>query len=107
MTSVNIELINGITVVSVAGHAEYSKDHNDIVCAAISAITQSLMQAVKYYEELGKCKVLSEQVKEDIGAVLFSFKSKDKSVTDALLNMAKLGYLMLEKSYPKNICVNA
>lgn len=37
MTTVNINTVNGITVVSVAGHAEYSKDHKDIVCAAISA----------------------------------------------------------------------
>lgn len=106
MTSVDVQTINGVTVVSVAGHANYSNDHNDIVCAAISTITQSLLQTIKYYEELGKCKVISEQVKEDIGAVLFSFKSMDESVTDALMNMAKIGYLMLEKAYPKNICVN-
>lgn len=106
MTTVNIDKTNNITVVAVAGHAEYSYDHNDIVCAAISAITQSLLQTMKYYEQQSKCKIISEQVKEDIGSVLFSFTSRDSAVTDALINMAAMGYMMLQNSYPKNICVN-
>ena len=106
MTSVNIETVNGITIVSVAGHANYSQDHNDIVCASISTITQSLLQTLKYYEEKGKCKLVSEQIKEDIGTVLFSFMSRENTITDALLDMALMGYMMLEKAYPKNISVN-
>lgn len=106
MTTVNINTVNGITVVSVAGHAEYSKDHKDIVCAAISTITQSLLQTLKYYEEQKKCRILSEQIKEDIGTALFSFSSREKAVTDALINMAAMGYMMLENAYPKNISVN-
>ena len=105
MTSVNIQTINGTTIVSVAGHAGYNPG-NDIVCASISTITLSLLQTLKYYEEQGMCKITSEKTKEDLGTALFSFKSRNKEVTDALLNMAEIGYMMLEKTYPKNISVN-
>lgn len=106
MTSVDIETINGVTVVSIAGHAGYSNNGNDIVCAAISTVTQSLLQTLKYYEKQDKCKILSEQIKEGAGCCLFSFKSYSKAETDALINMALMGYTMLENAYPKNICVN-
>lgn len=106
MTAVNISDINGIKVISVSGHAGYSNNGDDIVCAAISTITQSLLQTLKYYEKIEKCKILSEQIKEDIGSCLFSFTSYSKPETDALLNMAVTGYVMLENTYPKNICVD-
>lgn len=106
MTQVNIDVVNGVTVVSVSGHAGYSNDGKDIVCSAISTITQSLLQTLKYYQQQGKCRILSENIAEDAGAVLFSFKSSATSETDALMSMAQMGYLMLEKSYPKNISVN-
>lgn len=106
MTSVNIDEINGVTVVSISGHADYSNDGKDIVCAAISAITQSLLQTLKYYETQNKCKILNEKTQEETGCCLFSFKSKSKSETDAIMNMAIMGYSMLENTYPKNICVD-
>lgn len=105
MTSVNIQTINGTTIISVAGHAGYNPG-NDIVCASISTITLSLLQTLKYYEEQGICKVLSNETKEDIGTALISYMSCDKEVTDAFLNMAEIGYMMLENAYPKNISVN-
>lgn len=105
MTSVNIQTINGTTIVSVAGHAGYNPG-NDIVCASISAITLSLLQTLKYYEEQGICKVLKDETKENMGTALISYMSRDKEVTDALLNMAEIGYMMLENAYPKNISVN-
>ena len=106
MTCVNIENINGVTVISVSGHANYSNDGNDIVCAAISTITQSLLQTLKYYEEQDKCKVLSERIQEGLGCVLFSFKSLAECETEALLTMAVMGYSMLQNAYPKNISLN-
>lgn len=106
MTSINITKVNDTVVVSLAGHAEYSKNGNDIVCAALSAITQSFLQTLKYYESKGKCIVKSEQIKEDIGTALFSFTSMSEKETDALLSMALIGYTMLKNTYPKNIFLN-
>ena len=105
MTSVDIQTINGVTIVSVAGHAGYNPG-NDIVCASISAITLSLLQTLKYYEKQGICRVLNDETKEDIGTALISYMSRNKEVTNAVLNMAEIGYMMLENTYPKNICVN-
>lgn len=51
-------------------------------------------------------KHFKKQIKEDIGTALFSFSSREKAVTDALINMAAMGYMMLENAYPKNISVN-
>ncbi len=103
MTNVNIDNINGITVVSVSGHAGYSSQGDDIVCAALSTITQSLLETLKAYEKQGKCRLLSEELNEQLGCCLFSFKSSSKIETDALMNMAMTGFSMLENAYPKNI----
>ena len=72
MTNVNIEKEKDIIVVAVLGHADYDTSGKDIVCAALSAITQSLLQALRYYEANGKCKLLT--VKESAGAMFFSFR---------------------------------
>jgi len=106
MTFVDISRVNNTVVVSVAGHAGYSDDGNDIVCAALSAITQSLLQTLKFFESKGKCIVIKSDIREDIGTALFSFMSKSKSETDAILTMAITGYKMLENTYPKNILIN-
>lgn len=101
MTNVNIEKEKEIIVVSVLGHADYDISGKDIVCAALSAITQSLLQALRYYEANGKCKLLT--VKESAGAMFFSFRIKDKKCIEPLLNMAVIGYKTLELSYPENV----
>lgn len=106
MTNVDIDVINGVTVVSVSGHAEYSNNGNDIVCAAISTITQSLLNTLKYYEQQDKCKLIDEQIFEEAGVALFSFKTMDKKITNSIMKMAEVGYLMIKNSYPKNISVN-
>lgn len=105
MTRVDADDINGVTVISVAGHAGYSNDGDDIVCAALSAITQSLLQTLKCYESIKKCKILSEQIKENVGCCLFSFISYSENETDALVNMAIIGYKMLQNTYPENVLV--
>lgn len=106
MTSVSIDEINGITVVSVSGHAGYSTE-NDIVCAALSAITESLLQSLLLYQESGKCKIISAEIKEDIGCCLFSFRSFSESETNAMMFMALNGYKMLHEAYPDCVTVSA
>jgi len=103
MTLINIDHINGVVIFSAAGHAQYSFDHNDIVCAAISALTQTLLQTVKYYDKLGELKLLEEKIDEDIGLLTFSFTSRNQDIADAVMNMARIGLTMLKKSYPKYI----
>lgn len=106
MTSVDITRENGITVLAVAGHANYSNDHNDVVCAAISTITQMLMQTVAFYAEQNAARVITEDVDEPSGTVIFSYQMADERVNDALLNAVIIGYKMIEITYPENIKVN-
>lgn len=101
MTNVNIEREKDIIIVSVLGHADYGTSGKDIVCAALSAITQSLLQTLRYYEANEKCKLLV--VKENDGAVFFSFGIKDENCIEPLLNMAAIGYQTLALSYPENV----
>lgn len=106
MTSVDIGRVNNAVIISVAGHAGYSDNGNDVVCAAISAITQSLLQALKIFENENKCIVTKAEIREDVGAAFFSFISMSETETDAILTMAIAGYKMLENTYPKNILIN-
>lgn len=104
MTNVSIEREKDIIVVSVLGHADYDTSGKDIVCAALSAITQSLLQTLRYYEANGKCKLLV--AKENDGAVFFSFGIMDENCIEPLLNMAVIGYQTLALSYPENVNTN-
>lgn len=102
MTSINIDKVKDIIVVSVSGHAGYSAE-NDIVCASLSTITQSLLATLKAYADDKKVIIRNEQIKEDIGCCLFSFTPVSYPEIEAMLDMAIMGYMMLEQAYPKNV----
>lgn len=105
MTSVDISKVNNTVVVSVAGHAEYNPG-NDVVCAGLSTLTQSLFATLEYYESKNKCCIKSKQIKEDIGTALISFTYSSEKEIEAVINMAVIGFSMLANTYPKNIFIN-
>ena len=51
MTTVEITHQNGfITGFTASGHSDYAEEGEDIVCAAVSAITQTAMMGLKHFE---------------------------------------------------------
>lgn len=99
MIKVNIikedDQINKITI---NGHAEYAKYGKDIVCAAVSSIVITTINAIIRIDE----EVLEYKESDNLEITIL----KHTEVTDILItNMLEL-LSELEKKYKKNIIIN-
>ena len=99
MIKVNIikedDQINKITI---NGHAEYAKYGKDIVCAAVSSIVITTINAIIRIDE----DVLEYKESDNLEITIL----KHTEVTDILItNMLEL-LSELEKQYKKNIIIN-
>lgn len=79
--------------IKVDGHADYNPG-NDIVCAAVSALTFTLMQAAKDRNAEKELDYQSGQVHLTIRRC-----SSMDAITEAILT----GYGLIAKKYPKNV----
>ena len=87
--------------VSMNGHARYSDVGNDIVCAAASTLGYTL------WGFLENCGSVSEiDTVERTGEMEINCKG-DKKIVKTAFDMALVGFLQLEKTYPKFVCVDA
>ena len=86
---------NDITKVVIKGHAMYDDYGKDIVCAGVSAITTTTVNAIL------KLKKESIQLEES-PSLTISVLIRDKITESLLENMIELLYELAE-SYPKNI----
>ena len=84
----------GSHCLNVAGHAGYASEGNDIVCAAVSAVSWTLLgflhNAGDDIEELSQGA--------DSGRVVVICKGNER--IDTVFEMALIGYLQIEKQYP-------
>lgn len=88
MTEIEITVGRKNTV-KIKGHASYAPRGQDIVCAAVSAIFQTLCMAVgEVYEKKG-----------DVCGVEFKGRRTE-------LKMACLGFAAIEGVYPENVRVS-
>lgn len=82
---------------SIQGHAGYAEAGKDIVCAAVSAITYTLLQAVF------DAGIRPDKFREEAGNFYVSAKLDDRTkiAAQALLR----GYERIAAAYPENIFV--
>lgn len=91
-----------VFALSVSGHAEWALK-NDIVCAACSMLVQALyagLLAAGYEPEYME--------NADYAAVYLRCEAKDPLQADCMegmFTMARAGFELLAKNYPKNVCV--
>lgn len=76
----------------VKGHANYAEHGKDIVCSAISAITQTAILGLDYYNGV------TQKSKDGFLSVEIY---KDDHTTDAIMKTMLLGLEEIEKQYPK------
>lgn len=84
---------------TVRGHAEYSQDGNDIVCAAASMLAQSMMRWVQEHERLFD-QIHLFRVDEGDVALDVEARSEVGGVVTAALSMVETGFHLLEEQYP-------
>lgn len=103
MTTVTILRKSGkIVSVSASGHTGYAERGSDIVCAGVSAVTQTAL--------LGLLKVVNIDIKHEsnskIGSLRFEIPNlpeQKRYEADLITETMLAGLLDLEKGYPKNI----
>lgn len=81
--------------IDISGHANYS-DGNDIVCASVSSIMYTTVNAIMSFN---KDAIIYE---DDNSVVSIKIKSKDEITSKLIKNMLNL-FESLANDYPKNI----
>ena len=81
----------------ISGHAGYGESGNDIVCAAVSALSENLVNSV---EAFTGDKPESLAVNEEEGFLHFTL-SEVSTETELLLKSFRLGIEIIQKEYPE------
>lgn len=81
--------------IDISGHANYA-DGNDIVCASVSSIMYTTVNAIMSFN---KDAIIYE---DDNSVVSIKIKSKDEITSKLIKNMLNL-FESLANDYPKNI----
>ena len=91
-----ITIIHCYSGVTIEGHANYAEPGKDIVCAAVSALTQTFIESV---EEL-----TADKIKYTIteGKAVIAFRNLSEKA-QTLLNSFFIGLKMIANEYPANV----
>ncbi len=82
--------------ISIKGHAGYAEHGKDIVCAAISVLTQSLIRSI---ETLTTDKIKYNLSDGQADIKFWNLSERSKVLIDSFI----VGVLDIEKEYPKNV----
>ena len=85
---------------NVDGHAGWASAGNDIVCAALSAVSYTLLGFLLNAGE--DIEEISQEV--DSGRVVVLCRGNER--IDTAFEMALIGYLQIEKQYPHHVGVH-
>lgn len=83
----------------ISGHANYDDYGKDIVCASVSTIAITTINAIIEFDKD------SISVEESVGYLKINILKHTKEIDTLISNMNKL-YKELELKYPKNIKIN-
>lgn len=92
---------------TVTGHAGYAEFGKDIVCSACSILVQSLAAALLQICRPEHAPLVFTRDDEQAKAEVW-FMAEDALQAErvsSMFDVAKAGFLMLEKAYPENVCV--
>lgn len=81
----------------ITGHSGYGPEGQDIVCAAVSTLSQSLGQALL---DMG---VKTDRIKFSPGEAEIRFQPDEK--TDGAMAVIRAGFRFLAAAYPSYVCI--
>ena len=84
---------------SVDGHAGFGPTGQDIVCAAVSALTQGAVLAVC---QLSGCEYSWQ---EEPGYLNFEILARNDGVAQVLMAGLEIAAVSLQKTYPDYVCI--
>lgn len=104
MSNIDI-MINGDAVQFIIhGHAGYADSGNDIVCAAISALSTALMNLVRRYAEDEFIKDWMIQEKDDF--IHIFLRSRWNPLIETTVDIFYISFKQLSEDYPEHVSIN-
>lgn len=94
-----IEIKAGKGTITITGHAGYAPQGEDIVCAAVSALTQTFIASV---EECTDDKIEYEIEPGNTVIKLWTLSEKSKTLMESFF----IGTKMIAESYPANVRID-
>ena len=85
------------------GHACYGPYGEDIVCAAVSILCDTLKKRCRELEYEGEAEIINEE--SSVGLQRLEVKAAPGSAAREAFNTVAAGLDMLEYSYPRYVCV--
>ena len=84
--------------VTIRGHANYARPGQDIVCAAVSVLVQTLIQSIE--------DLTTDRIEYDMSAGLVDIKHGNLSAqAHLLMDSFFVGVQMIADEYPHNVCL--
>lgn len=91
-----IEVMISQEGILVRGHAEYAEEGKDIVCAGITALTQTLVESIESLSE--------DTIKYDISPGMAAIYYRDLSErSQTLVDSFFIGVSMIASEFPENV----
>lgn len=83
------------------GHAQYAEHGKDIVCAAVSILLYTLLEAIDP-KDMERDMIVVLQP----GSTFISMtpKTEKRDSVIGVLSFVETGFKLLEKNFPKNVC---
>ena len=102
VTNGHISLSNGCCV-SITGHSGQATKGNDIVCAGVSALSQSVVLALEFYE-------ITHNINQQQGLLEFSINvsgltDMQKICCESIVSVFIIGINEIRKQYPEFVHV--
>ncbi|MBE6147933.1 MAG: ribosomal-processing cysteine protease Prp [Firmicutes bacterium] len=92
-----IKIVKKSNTITISGHANSAEYGKDIVCASVSSIIYTTINALK--------KIQEESIEvEDKGSMIIKVLTDDEIVKTLIENMMEL-LKSIEEDYPKNLSV--
>ena len=104
MTSVVFKHKDGAYTVRMDGHAGFAESGKDIVCAGASTLAYTLLGFLENYVKAPHVDSI-----EALGMMHIECRpetEEEEKVCEIAFNMALIGFLQLEKAYPKYVKVD-
>ena len=103
MTRISVEEYYDSCIISIEGHTGFAAPGEDIVCAGVSAVCYTLVNALRRAEAEGCLFIRDERISD--GSVLIEIEpySFAREKTDTIIDTCMAGFSALEEEFPDYI----
>ncbi len=91
------------SLVTIDGHAGWDKDGRDIVCAAVSAITYTIANAIDNMKDAGHISARQMKLNKGDAVIRWVPKKAYSAVITLVVDAICAGYDLVAQQYPSHV----